>query len=383
MTLSLNIPFNRPLVTGREQEAIHRAIQTGALSGNGYFTQYCEARLERLHDAHGVLLTPSCTHALEMAALLIGIGPGDEVIMPSWTFVSTANAFVLRGAIPVFVDISEADGNLDASLIEGAITDKTRAIVPVHYGGVACDMDVIMDIADRHGLWVIEDAAQALMSDYKNRPLGGIGHLGAFSFHATKNFTSGGEGGALVVNDAALFDRARVLREKGTNKEAFTSGAVDQYQWLDIGSSFLMSEVQAAYLAPQLDAAHAVQSRRRELWNTYAVALADLQQVHDVTIARIPEFAHHNGHIFFIKMSELGARGTLLARLEARGVCAQSHYVPLHLSVAGKRFARTVGVCSNTMQFYERLIRLPIFYSMTDTEQEYVIDSLDDCLRGI
>ena len=382
MTQNLNIPFNRPLYMGGEQEAIQQAIKSGRLSGNGYYTDYCESRLACLTGSHGVLLTPSCTHALEMAALLINIGPGDEVIMPSWTFVSTANAFVLRGAVPVFVDISDADGNLDVALIETAITTRTRAIVPVHYGGVACDMDAIMGIAQRHSLWVIEDAAQGVMAGYKNKPLGSIGHLGAYSFHATKNYTSGGEGGALVVNDASLLERARILREKGTNREAFASGEVDQYQWLDIGSSFLMSELQAAYLAPQLDAAQIVKKRRRELWDNYARAFETSQDTYRVSLARVPGWADHNGHIFFLRTDSLSARDKLLSDLHARQVCAQSHYVPLHQSPAGKRFAQTAGDCSKTDQFYQQLVRLPIYYSMTDNEQHYVVEAVKACLQG-
>ncbi len=381
MTQNLNIPFNCPLYMGGEQEAIQQAIKSGRLSGNGYYTDYCESRLASLTDAQGVLLTPSCTHALEMAALLINIGPGDEVIMPSWTFVSTANAFVLRGAVPVFVDISDADGNLDVALIEAAVTSRTRAIVPVHYGGVACDMDAIMDIAQRYSLWVIEDAAQGVMAGYKDKPLGSIGHLGAYSFHATKNYTSGGEGGALVVNDASLLERARILREKGTNREAFASGKVDQYQWLDIGSSFLMSELQAAYLAPQLDAAQIVKNRRRELWDNYARAFESLPDAYGVSLARIPDWADHNGHIFFLRTNSLPARDQLLSGLNARQVCAQSHYVPLHLSPAGKRFSQTAGDCSKTVQFYQQLVRLPIYYSMADHEQQYVVDAVKACLR--
>ncbi|ERP93185.1 hypothetical protein Q670_07335 [Alcanivorax sp. P2S70] len=382
MNLSLNIPFNRPLMIGGEPEAIQEAVHSGMLAGNGSFTSYCEGLLSKLVGALDVLLTPSCTHALEMAALLIDIGPGDEVIMPSWTFVSTANAFVLRGAIPVFVDISTADGNLDVTLIEAAITPRTRAIVPVHYGGVACDMDAIMLIAERHALWVIEDAAQAVMSNYKNRHLGSIGHLGAFSFHATKNYTSGGEGGALVVNDASFLDRARILREKGTNREAFASGAVNQYQWLDIGSSFLMSELQAAFLSVQLDAAQAVKFERRARWENYASELAPLSDFHGIKQASVPDWADHNGHIFFLKARDLRARNELLAGLNAKGVCAQAHYVPLHLSPAGKQFGRNVGACSKTVELYERLVRLPVFHSLTDGEQAYVIDSVEACLRG-
>lgn len=382
MTLPQHIPFNRPLLLGAEQETTSQAIMSGKLSGNGDYTEYCESLLAKLTHAPAVLLTPSCTSALEMAALLIDIGPGDEVIMPSWTFVSTANAFVLRGAVPVFVDISDDDGNLDASLVEAAVTSKTRAIVPVHYGGVACDMDVILDIAERHSLWVVEDAAQGVMANYKNRPLGSIGHLGAFSFHATKNYTSGGEGGALIVNDPSLLERARILREKGTNREAFASGKVDQYQWLDIGSSFLMSELQAAYLTPQIESPHAVKHRRCQLWNNYAKAFEPLQDSYGVTLARIPGWADHNGHIFFLKAKGEAARDQLLAELRMMGVCAQSHYVPLHLSPAGKRFSRLASDCRHTVGFYQRLIRLPLYYDLSDSEQRYVIEAVEICLKA-
>ncbi|WP_272961830.1 dTDP-4-amino-4,6-dideoxygalactose transaminase [Alcanivorax jadensis] len=381
MTDACRIPFNRPLLLGPELAAIEAAMSSGALAGNGPFTRVCEVWLRKYSGSAGALLVPSCTHALEMAAILINIGPGDEVIMPSWTFVSTANAFVLRGARPVFVDICPDTGNLDARLIEAAITDKTRAIVPVHYGGVACDMASIMGIANQYGLWVIEDAAQALMSTWRDKPLGGIGHLGAFSFHATKNLTSAGEGGALLINDQALLARAELIREKGTDRAAFLRGEASTYEWKDIGSSYLPSECQAAALSVQLEAAQAVTQRRLDIWERYQVSLSPDCQLSGVSLFRVPEDCRHNAHLFAMKMPDGGRRANLQQRLADAGVAAVSHYVPLHSSPAGRRYGRVAGSMRETDCMAECLLRLPLYYALTDAEQSFVIDKVKEGLK--
>lgn len=381
MTDACRIPFNRPLLLGPELAAIEAAMSSGALAGNGPFTRVCEAWLRKYSGSAGALLVPSCTHALEMAAILINIGPGDEVIMPSWTFVSTANAFVLRGARPVFVDICPDTGNLDARLIEAAITDKTRAIVPVHYGGVACDMASIMGIANQYGLWVIEDAAQALMSTWRDKPLGGIGHLGAFSFHATKNLTSAGEGGALLINDQALLARAELIREKGTDRAAFLRGEASTYEWKDIGSSYLPSECQAAALSVQLEAAQAVTQRRLDIWERYQVSLSPDCQLSGVSLFRVPEDCRHNAHLFAMRIPDGGRRANLQQRLAGAGVAAVSHYVPLHSAPAGRRYGRVVGSMRETDSMAECLLRLPLYYALTGAEQDFVIDKVRQGLK--
>lgn len=377
------VPFNRPLFLGPELAAMETAMSSGALAGNGPFTHACEAWLREYSGSAGALLVPSCTHALEMAAILINIGPGDEVIMPSWTFVSTANAFALRGARPVFVDICPDTGNLDARLIEAAITDKTRAIVPVHYGGVACDMASIMGIANQYGLWVIEDAAQALMSSWRDKPLGGIGHLGAFSFHATKNLTSAGEGGALLINDPALVARAEIIRDKGTDRAAFLRGDASTYEWKDIGSSYLPSECQAAALSVQLKVAQAVTQRRLDIWERYQVSLSPDCQLSGVSLLSEPEDCHHNAHLFAMKMPDGGRRANLQQRLADAGVAAVSHYVPLHSAPAGRRYGRAAGSMRETDCLAECLLRLPLYYALTDAEQDFVIDKVQGVLKTL
>jgi len=379
----MQVPFNRPLVLGGEVDAIAQALAHGELAGGGRYTRCCEAWLSTHANATASFLTPSCTHALEMAAILINIGPGDEVIMPSWTFVSTANAFVLRGARPVFVDICPDTGNLDARLIEAAITDKTRAIVPVHYGGVACDMASIMGIANQYGLWVIEDAAQALMSTWRDKPLGGIGHLGAFSFHATKNLTSAGEGGALLINDPALVARAEIIRDKGTDRAAFQRGEASTYEWKDIGSSYLPSECQAAALSVQLEAAQAVTQRRQDIWERYQVSLSPNCQLSGVSLFRVPEDCRHNAHLFAMKIPDGGRRANLQQRLADAGVAAVSHYVPLHSAPAGRRYGRAVGSMRETDCLAECLLRLPLYYALTDAEQDFVIDKVQGVLKTL
>lgn len=370
------IPFNSPPVVGTEMDYLRRAVRSGGLSGGGSVTAACESWLERELSAHRAFLTPSCTAALEMTALLLGIGPGDEVIMPSYTFVSTANAFVLRGARIVFVDVRPDTMNLDERKIEAAITERTRVIVPVHYAGVACDMDTIMAIARKHRLWVVEDAAQAMLATHRDQALGTIGHFGCFSFHETKGYTAGGEGGALLVNDAEFVARTEILREKGTNRIEFWRGDVDKYTWRDLGSSYLMSELQAAYLLAQLESAHRIDRRRGELWDGYAAAFGHLAAEGTVQVQRIPAGVRHNAHMFYLKLRDAGHRDDFIDAMKSRGVLAVFHYVPLHSSPAGLRFGRFHGedVCTTTES--ERLVRLPLYYNLTDEQHRAVIDAV-------
>ncbi|HBT29627.1 MAG TPA: dTDP-4-amino-4,6-dideoxygalactose transaminase, partial [Erwinia persicina] len=323
-----------------------------------------------------VLLTPSCTASLEMAAILIDIQPGDEVIMPSYTFVSTANAFVLRGATIVFVDVRPDTMNIDERLIEAAITDRTKAIVPVHYAGVACEMDTIMALAKKHQLWVVEDAAQGVMSTYKGRALGSIGHIGCFSFHETKNYTAGGEGGATLVNDATLVERAEIIREKGTNRSQFFRGQVDKYTWRDIGSSYLMADLQAAYLWAQLEAAERINQQRLRLWQNYADALQPVAARGRIGLASLPADCEHNAHMFYLKLRDHDDRSALIAWLKEAEIMAVFHYIPLHSSPAGQRFGRFHGEDHFTQSESDRLLRLPLFYNLSDNNQKTVINSL-------
>jgi dTDP-4-amino-4,6-dideoxygalactose transaminase len=362
------IPFNKPPVTGAEEQYIKQALDSNKLSGDGPFGKKCQNWFEANLPAKKTLLTPSCTAALELAAVLIDIQPGDEVIMPSYTFVSTANAFVLRGAKIVFVDIRPDTMNIDERLIEAAITPKTRAIVPVHYAGVACEMGSIMAIAERHNLYVVEDAAQGMMSSYKGRALGTIGHLGAFSFHETKNYTSGGEGGLLIINDERFAERAEVIREKGTNRSQFFRGMVDKYQWVDIGSSYLPSELQAAYLWAQLEHATEINESRLNAWHYYWQRLQPLAEQGRIELATIPEGCTHNAHMFYLKVADLDERTTLLNHLKANDILAVFHYVPLHTAAAGEQFARFQGEDRYTTKESERLIRLPMWYGITESE---------------
>ena len=383
MTSAMKIPFNRPLLLGSELAAIGRAMASGDLAGNGPFTRDCETQLIELTGSTGALLTPSCTHALEAAALLVGIGPGDEVIMPSWTFVSTANAFVLRGATPVFVDIRPDTGSIDERFIEAAITDKTRAIVPVHYGGAACDMDSIMALAEQYGLWVIEDAAQALLSTWKGRALGSLGHLGAFSFHATKNLTSAGEGGALLVNDPRLLARAELVREKGTDRAAYLRGESSSYEWRDLGSSYLPSECQAAALSEQLRVAHKITQRRLKIWETYNKGLFSECTRFGASLLRELDGSRHNGHLFGIKMPDAKSRANLRRLLAEVGIAAEPHYVPLHSAPAGRRYGRASSEMRETNEMARRLLRLPLYDSLTASEQDFVISSVANGLRRL
>lgn len=369
-----NIPFNKPYMTGRELWYIAQAHANGHLAGDGMFTKKCHAWLEQNTSAHKALLTHSCTAALEMAAILANIQPGDEIIMPSYTFVSTANAFVLRGGVPVFVDIRPDTLNIDERLIEAAITPRTKAIVPVHYAGVACEMDVFMDIAQRHNLLVIEDAAQAVMSTYNGRTLGTIGHLGAYSFHETKNIISG-EGGALLVNDDRFAERAEIIREKGTNRSQFFRGHVDKYTWVDIGSSYLPGEVIAAFLWAQMEEAQDITHKRLSLWNRYHEALAPLEKSSKLRRPIIPANCQHNAHMYYILLDSLKKRTEVIAHLKEHNVHAVFHYVPLHNSPAGKKYGRASGELRNTGDLSDRLLRLPLWVGM-DEAQDKVIAQL-------
>ena len=375
----MNIPFNKPYMTGRELWYIAQAHTNGHLAGDGMFTKKCHEWLEERTGAHKALLTHSCTAALEMAAILADIQPGDEVIMPSYTFVSTANAFVLRGGVPVFVDIRPDTLNIDETLIEAAITPKTKAIVPVHYAGVACEMDVIMDIAQRHGLLVIEDAAQGIMSTYKGRPLGSIGHLGAYSFHETKNIISG-EGGALLINDERFAERAEIIREKGTNRGQFFRGQVDKYTWVDIGSSYLPGEVIAAFLWAQMEEAQAITDQRLAIWQQYHEAFATLENAGKLRRPIVSEGCQHNAHMYYILLESLEKRTGVIAQLKEQGVNSVFHYVPLHSAPAGKKYGRAHGELKHTENLADRLLRLPLWVGL---EQEIdrviadVVNSID------
>lgn len=368
--------FNRPSHTGNEDQYVLAAMRSDKMSGDGHFGRLCQQWFEEQLRCPKALLTPSCTQALEMAALLIDIQPGDEVIMPSYTFVSTANAFVLRGARIVFVDVRPDTMNMDERLIEAAITPQTRAIVPVHYAGVACEMAAIMKIAELHGLFVIEDAAQGMMATYNGRVLGTHGHMAAYSFHETKNFTSGGEGGLLIINDEQFIHRAEIIREKGTNRSQFFRGMVDKYSWVDVGSSYLPSEIQAAYLWGQLEWAEKITKNRLASWQHYRDALTTLADSGAIEMATIPPGCEHNGHMFYIKTRDLAERQALLAHLKALDILAVFHYVPLHSAPAGQRFGRFHGEDIFTTKESERLIRLPIWYGMDKQTQQHIVQSV-------
>lgn len=378
------IPFNTPAVLGTEINYIREAIETNKkLSGDGLFSKKCQNWLEKNLGVRKALLTPSCTAALEMAALLVDIQPGDEVIMPSYTFVSTANAFVLRGAHIVFVDICPETMNLDAKKIKAAVTNKTKAIVVVHYAGVACDMNAIMAIAEECSLFVIEDAAQALMATYQQRPLGSIGHLGCLSFHDTKNYTSGGEGGALLINDERFIERAEVLREKGTNRSQFLRGQIDKYTWRDLGSSYLPSELQAAYLLAQLESAEQINEKRCAIWNEYHEGLAALEAQTLIRRPVVPVECQHNAHMYYIKLASLEQRSEFISQMHAAGVQTVFHYVPLHSSPAGMKFGRFHGVDLFTTNESQKLVRLPVWFNMSTEESHLVIQHSIDTLRAI
>lgn len=370
------IPFNKPPYTGREDEHVLAALRSGKLSGDGAYTLKCHEWFEKTLPCHKALLTPSCTQALEMAALLVDVKPGDEIIMPSYTFVSTANAFVLRGAKIVFVDIRPDTMNIDENKVEAAITDKTKAIVPVHYAGVACEMEKIMSLAERYDIFVIEDAAQGMMSRYENRALGTIGHLAAYSFHETKNYTSGGEGGLLIINDGAFKERAEIIREKGTNRSLFFRGMVDKYSWVDVGSSYLPSELQAAYLWAQLEEAQKINDNRRSIWKKYHLGLGHLAEKGKIELPFIPERCEHNAHMFYIKTKDLVERSQLMQHLKNNDISSVFHYVPLHTAKAGSYYGTFDGSDEFTTKEAERLLRLPLWYGMPDESVEKIVATI-------
>jgi dTDP-4-amino-4,6-dideoxygalactose transaminase len=369
----MTIPFNRPYLTGRESAYIEEAMASRHLAGGGDFTRRCHALLEQQTGCGKALLTTSCTAALEMAAILANLEPGDEVIMPSFTFVSTANAFVLRGAVPVFVDVREDTLNLDETLIEAAITPRTRAIVPVHYAGVSCEMDDIMRIAERHELLVIEDAAQVIAASYNGKPVGTQGHLAALSFHETKNIVSG-EGGALLINDGQFESRAEVIWEKGTNRSQFFRGQVDKYTWVDVGSSFLPSELIAAFLCAQLESTASITERRCAIWNRYHSAFGELEAEGTARRPIVPSHCRHNAHLYYLLLTDLEARTAFIAKMKESGVQTVFHYVPLHDSPAGKKYGRAHGHLPVTAHAGDGLVRLPFWLGVED-QQQRVIDA--------
>jgi dTDP-4-amino-4,6-dideoxygalactose transaminase len=367
------IPFNKPPYTGNEEQYVLDAMRSPKISGDGYYGKLCHDWFENKLKCPKALLTPSCTHALEMAAILIDIQQGDEVIMPSYTFVSTANAFVLRGAKIVFVDIRPDTMNIDETKIEVAITEKTKAIVPVHYAGVGCEMDLIMEIASKYGLYVIEDAAQGMMSTYKGHALGTIGHLGTFSFHETKNFTSGGEGGLLIINDERFIHKAEIIREKGTNRSQFFRGMVDKYTWVDVGSSYLMNELSAAYLWGNLEFAEDITLNRLAVWQKYYDGLIELEAKGFIELPKIPDECVHNAHMFYIKVKDLKIRTELIEYLKQNDILATFHYVPLHSAPAANKYGKLHGSDKFTTIESEKLVRLPIYYGILEEYLEKII----------
>lgn len=375
-----NIPFNRPCVLGPELAHIEQAMQNRKLCGDGAFTKACNRWIEEHFGAKKALIVHSGTAALEVAALLCDIKPGDEFICPSYTFVSTANAFVLRGAVPVFVDVHPETMNIDETKIEAAITPRTKVIVPVHYAGVACEMDTIMDIAARHNLLVVEDAAQGVCSTYKGRALGTIGHMGCYSFHETKNVICG-EGGAIVINDERFIERAEIIREKGTNRSLFFRGMVDKYTWVDIGSSYLPSELNAAYLLPQLENSAAITEKRMAAWNEYHRLLAPLETAGKLRRPVIPDGCEHNAHMYYILLPDLETRTRLMAQLNERGIMSAFHYIPLH--TAPKGLELTGGSAASlpvTEEYADRLLRLPLFYDLATEDIRRVVQEIQSLL---
>ncbi|MEX0267752.1 dTDP-4-amino-4,6-dideoxygalactose transaminase [Leptolyngbyaceae cyanobacterium UHCC 1019] len=374
-----NIPFSRLHTTGNELDYIQKAISSGQIAGDGTFTKRCQTWLNQHLGSQKVLLTNSCTTALEMAVILADIQPGDEVIMPSYTFVSTANAVVLRGGIPVFVDIRPDTFNLDEAKVEAAITSKTKAIAPVHYAGVGCEMDSILEIANQHGLYVIEDTAQGSFASYKDKPLGTFGNMAAFSFHATKNIVSG-EGGALVINDPKLVERAEIVWEKGTNRSQFFRGEVDKYTWVDVGSSFLPSELMAAFLWSQLEQGEQITQQRLEFWSRYQSAFTRLEFEQVARCPLIPAHCQHNGHIYHLLLDSLATRTVILKHLKDNGIQATFHYVPLHSSPAGLKYCRNSGELSVTDDISDRILRLPMSTNMTMADCDRIISLVFEAL---
>lgn len=380
----MNIPFNKPFSVGKELEYIKQAVENNKLSGDGPFNKKCAEYLHSYFgedNTGGVYITPSCTAASEMASIIIDIKPGDEVIMPSFTFTSTANAVAVYGGGPVFIDVRKDTLNIDENLIEQAITPKTKAIAPVHYAGVGCEMDKILEIAKKHNLYVIEDNAQGLFSYYKGKPLGSFGHMSAVSFHETKNIISG-EGGALAINSANIRERAEIIREKGTDRSKFFRGEVDKYSWIEKGSSYLLSELTAAYLYAQLEEGERIIDNRLASWNYYYDNLKELEDEGKLRLPIIPKECEHNGHIFYILLENLEKRESLRQYLKSNGILAVSHYVPLHSSIAGEKLGRTASDMSITNEYSEKLLRLPMFYGLQEEEKEYIVQHIYQYFRG-
>lgn len=373
-----NIPFNKPFLTGKEAHYMYQAVYTGKLSGNGVFTKKCQQFFEEKFGFKKAIMTTSCTDALEMAAILCDVKPGDEVIVPSYTFVSSALAFVRQGARIIFADSCENNPNIDADKIEALITKKTKVIVPVHYAGVACDMDKIMDIANRHNIFVVEDAAQAIDSYYKGRPLGSIGHFGCFSFHETKNVTAGGEGGLLSVNDERFIRRAEIIWEKGTNRAEFFRGMVNKYGWVDTGSSFLPAEINSAFLLAQLENLDIIQNRRREIWQHYYEGLKPLADKGYLGLPDMPDYATNNAHMFYMFFPSLDVRTEFIARMKELGIGAVFHYLSLHQSDYYRTECHDIPNLPNCDKFADCLVRLPMFYELTNNEESYIIKSIKE-----
>lgn len=375
------IPFNIPPFTGKEMNYIRQAVENQKICGDGPYTKKCSEWIEQKTGTAKCLLTTSCTHATELAALLADVKEGDEVIMPSYTFVSTADAFVLRGAKPVFVDIRPDTMNMDETLIEDAITSRTKAIVPVHYAGVACEMDTIMDIAKRHHLLVIEDAAQGIMSTYKGQALGAIGDFGCFSFHETKNYSMG-EGGALLIKDPQYVEEAEIIREKGTNRSKFYRGQIDKYTWVNYGSSYLPSDMNAAYLWAQLELADQINEKRLSLWNHYRELLTPLKEKGYIELPTVPEGCVHNAHMFYIKAKNLEERTRLIDFLKKNEIWSVFHYIPLHTAPAGMKFGEFHGEDRYTTKESERLCRLPMYYSLELDQVDYIVSKVKEFYQG-
>ena len=378
----MRINFNVPPFTGREMIYIKQAVDAQKICGDGQFTAKCNKWIEDKTGCEKALLTTSCTHATELAALLADIRPGDEVIMPSYTFVSTADAFVLRGATPVFVDIRPDTMNIDETLIEDAITERTKAIVPVHYAGVGCEMDVIMDIARRHNLMVIEDAAQGIMSTYKGQALGAIGDMGCFSFHETKNFSMG-EGGALLMKDSRFIEDAEIFREKGTDRSKFFRGQVDKYRWVNYGSSYLPSDMNAAYLWAQLELADEITKARMDRWNQYDALLRDLADKGLIEQPFVPDYCTHNAHMYYIKVRDLEQRSDFINFMKSKDVLTVFHYVPLHTAPAGLKYGRFHGEDNFTTRESDRLVRLPMYYALTEDDVNYICECVHEYFEGL
>ncbi|RYX85615.1 dTDP-4-amino-4,6-dideoxygalactose transaminase [bacterium] len=369
------IPFNKTATSRCEFQYMMEAIERGHVSGDGHFTQQCNVFLEQFLSVPKVLLTTSCTHALEMSALLLDIKPGDEVIVPTYTFVSTANAFVLRGAKPVFIDSRKDTLNMDERKLEALVTERTKAIVPVHYGGIGCEMDAIMDIAQRHNIAVVEDNAHGLFGKYRGKNLGTFGCMATQSFHETKNISCG-EGGALIVNDETLIDRAEILREKGTNRSRFFRGLVDKYSWVDVGSSYLPSDLLAAFLFAQLERSEQIQHKRQQIWERYYKELSGWAKANGVILPTVPPHCDQAWHMFYMVMPSLKHRQDLIAHLKKHGILSVFHYLPLHLSDVGQQFGGKPGQCPVAEDYSDRLIRLPFYNSLSDEEQEKVIEAI-------